>query len=264
MPILGIDLEKCTNCIECVKDCPSINFSVNDKTKQIIFESSGCILCGHCIAVCPEDAILHEDMKDEVLNYKEGEDPSQLISYNAFHQFLRGKRSVRQYKQKNVPDGVIQKVIDSMRYAPTGANMRMVKCVIISNEEKIKNLSQLIASAHESDEIRERFNIMLEKGVDPIFYNAPHVLIFYSKNPWDFINVSIIMTYGMLSAYTLGLGSCWIGFAQGVLLDNHEIRRKTTGIETYVLGVMTLGYPAVEYHRSPPRPPMEFTQLEDA
>ncbi|MFW9823434.1 MAG: nitroreductase family protein [Candidatus Thorarchaeota archaeon] len=262
MPILGIDIEKCTTCLECIKDCPSDNFSMDEQANQIDFDSPGCILCGHCIAICPEDAIIYEYMKDKVLNYKEGEDPSQSIPFDDIYQFFRSKRSVRRYKLEKIPDKIIEKVLDSMRYAPTGANMRMIKCLIISDKNKIKLMSELIANAHESDEIRERFRLLLEKSVDPIFYNAPHVLIFYSKNPWDFINVAIAMTYGMLSAHSLGLGSCWIGFAQGVLMDNHELRRKTTGIETYVLGVMTLGYPAIQYHRAPPRPPLEVTKME--
>ena len=102
---------------------------------------------------------------------------------------------------------------------------------------------------------------MRDKGIDPIFYNAPHVLIFYSKNPWDTRNATIAMTYGMLSAQSLGVGSCWIGFAHGILQDHPEIKRKFTQIETYVLGVMTLGYPAVNYFRAPPRPPLEVKEL---
>ncbi|MFW9773393.1 MAG: nitroreductase family protein [Candidatus Heimdallarchaeota archaeon] len=264
MPISGINYERCTICKDCIKDCPSNNYSLDKTTEKIVFESSGCISCGHCIAICPEDAILYEDMKDQIVNYKKDEDPSQLVPFDAIYQFFRSKRSIRQYKQEKVPSDQIEKVIDSMRYAPTGANLRMIKCLIISDKTKIKSISELIANAHQTKEIRERFRLMLERGVDPIFYNAPHVLIFYSKNPYDFINVAITMTYGMLSAHSLGLGSCWIGFAQGILLDNHELRRKTTGIETYVLGVMTLGYPAVKYHRTPPRPPLEITQIEDS
>ena len=99
--------------------------------------------------------------------------------------------------------------------------------------------------------------------MDPIFYHAPSVLIFYSKNPWDTRNVTIAMTYGMLSAPTLGLGTCWIGYAHGFLMENPTLCVKMTGIQTYVLGVMTLGYPAVKYHRAPPRPSINLRGLED-
>ena len=261
MPIIGIDVEKCSNCKECINDCPTKNFSIDKKQEHIIFDGSRCILCGHCIAVCPEDAIKYDNMKDTTFIFEGNKDPTELISYEALHNFLRAKRSIRQYKPNKVPKEIIGKVINSMRYAPTGANMRNLKCLIFSNDDKKKLLTDSIINALESGEVRELFRKRQEKGLDPIFYNAPHVIIFYSKNPWDTLNVTIAMTYGMLSAQSLGLGSCWIGFAHGILQDHPEIKKKFTGIETYVLGVMTLGYPAVKYFRAPPRPLIEVKEI---
>ena len=261
MPIIGIDVEKCSNCKECIKECPTKNFSMEEKQEHIVFDGSRCILCGHCIAVCPEDAIKYDNMKDTTFIFEGNKDPSELISYEALHNFLRAKRSIRQYKPNKVPKEIIGKVINSMRYAPTGANMHYFKCLIISDDVKKNLLTGSIIDALESRDTRELFQSMRKEGLDPIFYNAPHVLIFYSKNPWDTRNVSIAMTYGMLSAHSLGLGSCWIGFAHGILQDHPEIKQKFTGIETYVLGVMTLGYPAVKYFRAPPRSPLEVIKF---
>ncbi len=258
MPILGINLDKCTNCRQCIKECPMRIFSVDEKKQTIFDDSKECILCGHCIAVCPENAINFKDMRDEAVNFEANQDPSEFISYNIMHQFLRAKRSVRQYQSKKVPTEIIENIIESMRYAPTGANMRMLKCLILSDDEEIKLLSDSIIDEIEKGGVDNRLSKIRDVGIDPIFYRAPHVLILYSKNPWDSINASIAMTYGMLSAQTMGLGSCWIGFAQGVLLENSRIREKFTGIQTYVLGVMTLGYPSVKYYRAPPRPPLEI------
>ena len=258
MPIMGINLDKCTNCRQCIKECPMRLFSMDETQKQTIFDGSKeCILCGHCIAVCPENAINFKDMRDDELNFEENQDPSELISYNKIHQFLRAKRSVRQYQSKTVPTEIIEKVINSMRYAPTGANMRMLKCLVLSDEENIKLLSDSIIDEIEKGGVDNRLSKLRDEGIDPIFYKSPHVLILYSKNPWDSINSSIAMTYGMLSAHSMGLGTCWIGFAQGILLENSQIREECTGIQTYVLGVFTLGYPSVKYYRAPPRPPIE-------
>jgi nitroreductase/ferredoxin len=240
--------------------CPTKNFTLDENQKQVIFDNFRCILCGHCIGICPENAILYDNMEDEVLEYKDGKDPSEIISYNSMYQLMRSKRSIRQYKPKMVPEELINKVINSMRYAPTGANMRSLKCLILSSKEKIGLLTDSIIDVLGSSDTRTRFKGSREKGYDPIFYNAPHVLIIYSKNPWDTRNSTIAMTYGMLGAQTLGLGSCWIGYAHGILSEYPQIRMKFTGIETYVLGVMTLGYPAVKYHRAPPRPPIQVRE----
>ncbi len=260
MPILGINLEKCSNCQACIRDCPTSNFSMDETQDLVIFASSNCIYCGHCISVCPESAIRYKDMNDEVLEFEGTQDSSAFISYEAMNKLFRAKRSIRQYKNEKVPEESIRKVINSMRYAPTGGNMRNIKCLILSSREKINQLTDSIIGVLESSDTRTVFKSYREIGYDPIFYNAPQVLIIYSKNPYDTRNSTIAMTYGMLSAETLGLGSCWIGYAHGILSEYPQIRTKFTGIETYVLGVMTIGYPAVKYYRAPPRPPLHVRE----
>ena len=256
MPIIGIDVQKCSTCKECLRDCPTRNFSMDETQNLVVFNESNCILCGHCISVCPESAIRYKDMNDEVLEFEGTQDSSTFISYEAMKKLFRAKRSIRQYKNEKVSEESIKKVIDSMRYAPTGANMRNLKCLILSSKDKINQLTDSIIAVLESSDTRALFKSYREIGYDPIFYNAPQVLIIYSKNPYDTRNSTIAMTYGMLSAETLGLGSCWIGYAHGILSEYPQIRTKFTGIETYVLGVMTLGYPVVKYYRAPPRPPV--------
>ncbi len=261
MPIIGIDIKKCSNCQACIKDCPTRNFSIDDSQKKVVFNESNCILCGHCISVCPENAIIHEDMEDEILEFELSQDSSTYISFESIHKLFRVKRSVRQYSSEKVSEESIKRIINSMRYAPTGGNMRNLKCLVISSKERINHLTDSIINVLESSDTRELFKSSREKGYDPIFYNAPHVLIIYSKNPWDTRNSTIAMTYGMLSAETLGLGSCWIGYAHGILTDFPHICKDLTGIETYVLGVMTLGYPSVKYFRAPPRPPIQVREI---
>jgi nitroreductase len=103
-----------------------------------------------------------------------------------------------------------------------------------------------------------------KQGIDRIFFNAPHVLIFHSNNLGDAMNAPIGITYGMLSAHSLGLGSCWIGLAQGVLNSYREIREKFLGNSDNIWGVITLGYPkpGLKVYRSPPRPDLITKGLE--
>ena len=104
MPILGINVEKCTNCQSCLRDCPTRNFNMDEGQNLIVFNESNCILCGHCISVCPEDAIRYKDMNDEVLEFEETPDSSNFISYEAINKLFRAKRSIRQYKDEIVPE----------------------------------------------------------------------------------------------------------------------------------------------------------------
>lgn len=255
MSIKGIDVKKCNLCNECIKECPLGNFNQSSNRKKISFDNSQkCIFCGHCIAVCPEDAIIYENMKDTTVDFEDWRDHA---SFDSIYKLMRSKRSVRRYQTTKVPKKTIEKIFDCMRYAPSGMNKRTLKCLVISNDEKFNDLIDSIIETLESEEEKESYKKKREKNIDPFFFNAPHIFILYSDNDWDRKNAIIAITYAMLCAETLGLGSCWIGGVQIFLNENKEIQKKLFGIDDEIYGIMTLGYPAVNYFRAPPRPPIE-------
>jgi len=267
MPVKGIDKEKCSNCQQCVFDCVATNFRL-DENNEVRFNQVGCIGCGHCISICPEDAILYKGMRDEPITFEGVQDPSSIISYEMFQKFIRAKRSIRQYKKEKVPNELLEKVFNSMRYAPTGSNIRGLKCLIISNDERKKILSdaildRIISSSMVPDAYARRLNSKKKRGLDPIFYDAPHIMIFHSASQMDLVNSAIAITYGMLSAQTLRLGTCWIGFAQGVLSANEEIRKNILKIPGRIHGVFVLGYPSIKYARAAPRPKIRTKELKN-
>jgi len=253
MPIIGIDLNRCNLCKECIKECPMDNFS--NLNKQVFFDNSRrCILCGHCIAVCQNNAIIYEDMKDFAIDFKE---TGVSQSYDTTFKLLCSKRSIRQYKNQKVPNKIIEKVIDCIRYAPVGLNKRTLKCLIISDKIKSNELIDSIIDAIESEEEKENYVKKRRKNIDPFFYNAPNILILHSDNQWDSKNAIIGLTYAMLGAESLGLGSCWIGGIQMFLNENKQIKKKILNIDDEIFGIMIFGYPAVKYFRTPPRPALE-------
>ena len=202
----------------------------------------------------------------EVMTFEGVQDPSTLISYEALNNFLMAKRSIRRYKKKKIPRNVMEKVLSSMKSAPTGANIRTLKCKIISDANIIKQLSDSVMDviiSSNNPSYSENMKKAKEKGFDTIFYQAPHVLIIHSNNPGDAMNATIALTYGMLSAQSLGLGSCWIGLAYGVLVSNKEIKEKIAGIKGKVWGVIIIGYPALKYFHAPPRPMIKTKGLDD-
>jgi nitroreductase len=72
-----------------------------------------------------------------------------------------------------------------------------------------------MAAGHDSDHFRS----LLEAPDFHIFYRAP-VLILISatgQGPWIVEDCSLAAENLMLAAYSAGLGTCWIGFAQSFL-----------------------------------------------
>jgi nitroreductase/NAD-dependent dihydropyrimidine dehydrogenase PreA subunit len=257
MPIEGIDVNRCNFCKSCVRECSLGNFSILSEEKQIKFDpSQDCILCGHCIAVCPEKAIKYEDIKGIAVDIEE---PILSITNKQLNKLLLSKRSVRQYKNKKVPIEIIKEIINSMSLAPVAMNKRSLKCLVISDNQKINELIDSIIDAIEEVEERDEYKEKREKGIDPFFYKAPHILILHSNNNWDNTNATIAITYGMLYAETLGVSSCWIGGVKMFLNENKEIKERVLDIKDKIYGFMIFGFPTVKYYRAPPRLPITTT-----
>lgn len=272
MSIIGIDKKKCSNCKLCIQECGRGYFCVNEDD-QVLFEdnSIGCNICGHCIAICPENAILTENL-DDIDTSTSIESPEVLVNSEKLLKFLRAKRSIRRYKNKKVPKELIEKVFKAMRYAPSASNARAWRYVVVSDPEKIRSLNDEIVKVSyaymgfQSGE--QAFEYIKSRGRS-LFHNAPHVIVLYYRIVEKSTvmiglranDAGIALTYGMLEAESLGLGTCWIGMLQAAVPMNKEIL-EILGIKGMILGAFTLGYPAVKYRRSVPRPSLKIKELD--
>jgi len=49
--------ERCTHCGACITVCPTGAFSLEPKTRLVVFDNQKCIACGLCIPACPPRAM---------------------------------------------------------------------------------------------------------------------------------------------------------------------------------------------------------------
>ena len=117
MKAIIIDAEKCIGCGKCVKDCVSEKLKIVDGKAKFMYER--CIQCGHCYAICPTGAVT-------MSNYKgyEGEKPFDIAEFDSdkLLMAMKSRRTIRQFKDKNIPKEDIEKIIEAGRYCPTGTN----------------------------------------------------------------------------------------------------------------------------------------------
>ena len=132
-----VDINKCIACMQCIKDCPASVISLKDGKADI--NNEGCIKCGHCVAVCPVEAVSTDDYNmNEVVPYNKetfSVNPENLLN------FIKFRRSVRRFKNKEVEKEKIIKIIEAGRYTQTSRNSQDVSYIVVT--EKLSELREL-------------------------------------------------------------------------------------------------------------------------
>lgn len=161
------------------------------------------------------------------------------------------RRSVRNYADKAVTREVIEILLDSAVQAPSAMNSQPWAFSIIQDEDLLKEISikskKLLLEKISTNPHLERYRQALEDENFNIFYNAKNLVTIYAKpeGPCPNIDCSLAAQNIMLTAHSLGLGSCWIGFAQAYL-DSEEFKTKMGVPPHYtVVAPLIIGYPAV-------------------
>jgi len=266
MSLFTIDKAKCRGDGKCALVCP-VQIIGMDKEARIPYPLEGaeeaCINCGHCMAVCPPGALILKTMApSDCLSLKEG----WKLSPEKIEFLLKGRRSIRNYKDQPVEQPVIEKLIDIARYAPSGINRQPVSWEVVSGKENVRQLSEAVASWMRDMVDKkaplagllhlERIADAWDKGSDRICRGAPHVIIAYSvkDEPTGSQACTIALTYFELAALSFGLGACWAGYVSIAANMSEEVR-KFIGLSPRAAchGAMMLGSPKYDYHRVPLR-----------
>ncbi|MHA2075071.1 MAG: nitroreductase family protein, partial [Candidatus Hodarchaeales archaeon] len=238
--------DTCTTCRKCIIICPAkIYRSKGQKDEKISVEDvERCIFCGHCLSVCPTDAIRHEK-----LDYTKFKKIPQLsVNLQNLKELIQTRRSIRRFKKKLVPKDLIQELIEVARFAPTGTNLQNIRYLILQGDEippfvteirnfyakRLKQLNSAIGNSVSQERISRYIKIWeywldeAKKGNDAIFYNPPVVILAYAPKH-DLmapLNVGFVIGNLMLAAHSANLGTVNIGFALAAIARNPDIKTK--------------------------------------
>jgi nitroreductase len=138
-------------------------------------------------------------------------------------QAISGRRSTRHYTTEPVDEQVIFRLIDAAGQAPSAMNQQPWTFTVvrdqalldrISREAKAGMLATMAAGSQSS-----HFQSLLNDEHFHIFYHAPVLVLISGNGPgqWVVEDCALAAENLMLCAYAEGLGTCWIGFAQGFL-----------------------------------------------
>lgn len=232
---------KCNGCGLCVSVCSDFSLQiVNNKAALSEKSCFGCVACGHCMAICPRDAIeIHgrELSPDDLFTLPRKET---VANYEQLVNLLKIRRSTRAFKEMPVEKEHIDKIIGAALTAPMGIPPSDVHVLVLEGKEKVREFSKDFCSYLETiqwfvskwfmalmrpfwgksnDELFKRFVRPLfgiyidnmKKGQDLVTYDAPLAIYFYGSPYTDPADPLVAATYAMIAGEALGLGTCMLG-----------------------------------------------------
>jgi nitroreductase len=204
--------------------------------------------------------------------------------WNAIERAVFNRRSVRNLKDKPVPETLVRRVLEAGRFAPSAGNCQPWKFIVVTDKALIHEMNEgiygalsmfynmykddemvkLLAAGYEASPTPGTYDprIILggmgsvTKRNGPVFLNAPVVILIACDERCiggPEINAGICGQNMNLVANSLGIKSCWVGFSQ--VINNLPALKERLGID-YPWKVMTalvLGYPRFKQEGVVPR-----------
>jgi nitroreductase/NAD-dependent dihydropyrimidine dehydrogenase PreA subunit len=260
-----IDGERCLHDGICVASCPTGILKL-EPAGPTSSRGERCLRCGHCVSVCRSGALALTSIPRSELRPVRDE---HRVTPEQVEQLLQARRSIRVFRDKVVPRELVERVLDSARFAPSGVNLQPVGWTVLEGRERVHALAGGVIEwarllAEQKHPLAERFGFAgfvrgWEKGRDIVLRDAPCVVIAHAPagDPLGHGAAIIAMTYLQVAAAGLGLGTCWAGYLEMALGQSAAVVELAGVPEGRTARAASmLGFAKYEYSQIPPRNPL--------
>ena len=282
--MIEINTAVCNGCGMCAEVCPDYVLHKNNQTKMIdIRYPLQCCECGHCMAICPLDAITGLPRPETVPDKQ----PPEAVTPGMVEHLLLSRRSTRQYKAKEFPEAVLASLMTVAANAGTGGNTQTTGFMVIRDADLIKQLEQqVIRSVWRSGLmlvkpdgwveriLRKKLGTVIARQfagyhdivkhrrgdnrlTGMIFRNAPVIIVAHDirGNPMGHANCALAIRNMEMMALAHGLGTCWCGWLMSAAMKQpkkiHRLLRLP--LQREIGGAIMAGYPRYVFARIPRR-----------
>lgn len=162
---------------------------------------------------------------------------------------IAGRRSVRAYTGEPLAKEQIEKLLEAAVLAPSGMNTQPWVFGVIQDPARLRDLNAR-AKAHLLSTIDDAsplagYRANLENPETDLFYGAPALIVIYAKPAvTSQIDGCLAAQNLMLTAYSMGLGTCWIGLAHGLLATAEVKAQLGAPAECSLVAPIIVGRPA--------------------
>ncbi len=118
---------------------------------------------------------------------------------------IQKRRSIRHYKKQPLPEGAVEKLVEAARLAPSAGNVQPYKLVIVKNEDIRQKLSTAAYGQKDVAEVPVVFVVCADEKRASEGYGDR------GKTLYCIQDTAAVVQNILLTACSLGLGTCWIG-----------------------------------------------------
>jgi nitroreductase len=144
----------------------------------------------------------------------------------SFLDLIFSRRSIRRYQSKEIPEEALRQILEAGRQAPSSGNMQAIRFVVVKAADKKNELST------------GRFAYFVKDAPVIVVGCASREYVLAEK--WSAVDAVIAMENMVIAAWSIGVGSCWIGSFDE---ENVKMLLKIPA-EWKVVALLTFGYPA--------------------
>ncbi len=110
--------------------------------------------------------------------------------------FIKARRSIRAFQDKLIPEKEIDMIVEAGRWAPSASNRQPWEFIVIRNKDVLKKIARATGYGW----------FIAEASFAVAIVGKPRI-----SGKWHVIDTSLVSMNMMLMAWSLGIGTCWIG-----------------------------------------------------
>jgi nitroreductase len=118
---------------------------------------------------------------------------------------IKGRRSIRAFKKQDVPEEIVAKLIDAASWAPSAGNIQPWEFVIVRKSAVKEKLAQAALNESFIEEAPVVIVVCADEGRSSMGYGVRGRTLYCIQD------TAAATQNILLTAYSLGLGACWIG-----------------------------------------------------
>lgn len=175
-----------------------------------------------------------------------------------FMEIIAGRRSIRRFQAKEVPDEDLTTILEAVRWAPSWANTQCWEVVAVKDPSIKQRLQEILSAANPAKKAMVEAPVVMvlcgRRGVSGCYSGKPTTKL----GDWFMFDIGLATQNLCLAAHALNLGTVIIGSF------SHDRAKEILGIpDGYeAVALIPLGYPAHEVGQSHRKELSEFVHYD--